>query len=93
KEATDNTQFKGSEMYFTLSLHVVWGAYASAIEWIDQTRVALASGFSFIYCAPLAFNVPEELQNYQSICETGSMIGAVEEVDLMSLDYEDIMKL
>jgi hypothetical protein len=40
----------------------------------------------------LAENVPEELQNYQSICEIGSMIGAVEEVDLMSLDSEDIVR-
>jgi hypothetical protein len=40
----------------------------------------------------VAENVPEELQNYQSICEIGSMIGAVEEVDLMSLDSEDIVR-
>jgi hypothetical protein len=40
----------------------------------------------------IAENVPEELQNYQSICEIGSMIGAVEEVDLMSLDSDDIVR-
>jgi hypothetical protein len=40
----------------------------------------------------VAENVPEELQNYQSICEIGSMIDVVEEVDLMSLDYEDIVR-
>ncbi|KAL5652425.1 hypothetical protein ACJX0J_037883, partial [Zea mays] len=31
----------------------------------------------------VAENVPEELQNYQSICEIGSMIDVVEEVDLI----------
>jgi hypothetical protein len=40
----------------------------------------------------VAENVPEELQYYQSICEIGSMIGAVEEVDLLSLDSEDIVR-
>jgi hypothetical protein len=40
----------------------------------------------------VAENVPEELKNYQSIYEIGSMIGAVEEVDLMSLDSEDIVR-
>jgi hypothetical protein len=40
----------------------------------------------------VAENVPEQLQNYQSICEIGSMIGAVEEVDLMSLDSDDIVR-
>lgn len=40
----------------------------------------------------VAENVHEELQNYQSICEIGSMIGAIEEVDLLSLDSEDIIR-
>jgi hypothetical protein len=40
----------------------------------------------------VAENVPEELQNYQSICEIRSMIGVVEEVDLLSLDSEDIVR-
>jgi hypothetical protein len=40
----------------------------------------------------MAENVPEELQNYQLICEIGSMIGAVEEFDLLSLDSEDIVR-
>ncbi|KAL5667280.1 hypothetical protein ACJX0J_019501, partial [Zea mays] len=39
----------------------------------------------------VAENVPEELQNYQSICEIGSMIGVVEEVDLIaSVDIHGI---
>jgi hypothetical protein len=40
----------------------------------------------------VAENVPKELQNYQAICELGSMIGAVEEVDLLSLDTKDIVR-
>jgi hypothetical protein len=40
----------------------------------------------------VAENVPKELQKYQSICEIGSMIGAVEEVDLMSLDSDDVVR-
>jgi hypothetical protein len=40
----------------------------------------------------VAENVPEELQNYQAICELGSTIGAVEEVDILSLDTKDIVR-
>jgi hypothetical protein len=40
----------------------------------------------------VAENVIEELQNYQSICELGSTIGAVEEVDILSLDTKDIVR-
>jgi hypothetical protein len=36
--------------------------------------------------------VPEELQNYQAICELGSMIGVVEEIDLKSLEIKDIVR-
>jgi hypothetical protein len=40
----------------------------------------------------VAENVPEELQNYQAICELGSIIGVVEEVDILSLDTKDIVR-
>jgi hypothetical protein len=40
----------------------------------------------------VAENVPEELQNYQAICELGSTIGVVEEVDILSLDTKDIVR-
>jgi hypothetical protein len=40
----------------------------------------------------VAENVLEELQNYQAICELGSKVGAVEEVDLLSLDTKDIVR-
>ncbi|PWZ15084.1 hypothetical protein Zm00014a_023890 [Zea mays] len=40
----------------------------------------------------VAENVPEELQNYQAICELGSTIGVVEEVDILSLDSKDIVR-
>jgi hypothetical protein len=40
----------------------------------------------------VAENVAEELQNYQAICELGSTIGTVEEVDILSLDSKDIVR-
>jgi hypothetical protein len=40
----------------------------------------------------VAENVPGELQNYQAICELGSTIGAVEEVDILSLNSKDIVR-
>jgi hypothetical protein len=40
----------------------------------------------------VAENVLEELQNYQAICELGSTIGAVEEVDILSLDSKDMVR-
>jgi hypothetical protein len=40
----------------------------------------------------VAENVPEELQNYQAICELGSTIGAVEEVDINSLNSKEIVR-
>jgi hypothetical protein len=36
--------------------------------------------------------VPEELHNYQAICELGSTIGAVEEVDINSLNSKEIVR-
>ncbi|AQL03106.1 hypothetical protein ZEAMMB73_Zm00001d045752 [Zea mays] len=39
-----------------------------------------------------AKNVPEELLNYQAICEMGSVLGAVEEVDLASLKSNDTVE-
>jgi hypothetical protein len=40
----------------------------------------------------LWLRIPVEIQNYQSICEISFMIGDVEEVDLLSLDSEDIVR-
>jgi hypothetical protein len=40
----------------------------------------------------VAANVLEELQNYQAICELGSTIGAIEEVDILSLDTKDMVR-
>jgi hypothetical protein len=40
----------------------------------------------------VAENVPEELLNYQAICELGSTIGAVEEVDINSLNSKEIVR-
>lgn len=40
----------------------------------------------------MAENVPEELQNYQAICELGFTIGAIEEIELKSLESNDIVR-
>lgn len=39
-----------------------------------------------------AENVPDELRNYQAICELGSVLGVVEEVDLESLELSKSVK-
>jgi hypothetical protein len=64
------------------------GAKITVVPWSSHAKPKSRLHTAWI----VAENVPEELQNYQSICETGSMIGAVEEVDLMSLDSEDIVR-
>jgi hypothetical protein len=64
------------------------GAKIVVVPWSSRAKPKSRLHTAWI----VAENVPEELQNYQSICEIGSMIGAVEEVDLMSLDSEDILR-
>jgi hypothetical protein len=64
------------------------GAKIAVVPW--SSRAKPKSRLHTIWV--VAENVLEELQNYQSICEIGSMIGAVEEVDLMSLDSDDIVR-
>ncbi|PWZ04774.1 hypothetical protein Zm00014a_024870 [Zea mays] len=64
------------------------GAKIAVVPWSSRAKPKSRLHTAWI----VAENVPEELQNYQSICEIGSMIGAVEEVDLMSLDSEDIVR-
>jgi hypothetical protein len=64
------------------------GAKIVVVPWSSRAKPKSRLHTAWI----VAENVPEELQNYQSICEIGSMIGAVEEVDLMSLDSEDIVR-
>jgi hypothetical protein len=40
----------------------------------------------------VAENVPEEMLNFQAICEFGSMLGAVEEVDLKTLEIQNCVR-
>jgi hypothetical protein len=40
----------------------------------------------------VAENVLEEMRNYQAICELGSVIGAVEEIDLKALEIDEVVK-
>jgi hypothetical protein len=64
------------------------GAKIAVVPWSSRAKLKSRLHTAWV----VAENVPEELQNYQSICEIGSMIGAVEEVDLMSLDSKDIVR-
>ncbi|KAK3118157.1 hypothetical protein QOZ80_9BG0695100 [Eleusine coracana subsp. coracana] len=38
-------------------------------------------------------NVPEEMMNYHAACEIGSMIGAVEEIDIEALEERDLIRI
>lgn len=64
------------------------GAKISVSYWSSQAKPKSKLHFVWI----VAENVPEELQNYQAICELGSTIGSVEEVDILSLDTKDIVR-
>jgi hypothetical protein len=64
------------------------GAKNSVSYWSSQAKPKSKLHSVWI----VAENVPEELQNYQAICELGSTIGAVEEVDILSLDSKDIVR-
>jgi hypothetical protein len=64
------------------------GAKISVSSWSSQAKPKSKLHSVWI----VAENVPEELQNYQAICELGSTIGAVEEVDILSLDTKDIVR-
>jgi hypothetical protein len=64
------------------------GAKIAVVPWSSRAKPKSRLHTAWI----VAENVPEELQNYQSICEIGSMIGVVEEVDLISLNSEDIVR-
>jgi hypothetical protein len=64
------------------------GAKISVSSWSSQAKPKSKLHSVWI----VAENVPEELQNYQAICELGSTIGAVEEVDILSLDTKYIVR-
>lgn len=66
----------------------MFGVKIDVVPWNSQAKPKSKLHSVWI----VAENVPEELQNYQAICELGSMIGAVEEVDLLSLDTKDIVR-
>ncbi|PWZ04505.1 hypothetical protein Zm00014a_041846, partial [Zea mays] len=65
------------------------GAKISVSSWSSQAKPKSKLHSLWI----VAENVPEELQNYQAIYELGSTIGVVEEVDILSLDTKDIVRL
>jgi hypothetical protein len=64
------------------------GVKISVIPWSSQAKAKSRLHTTWV----VAENVPEELLNYQAICELGSTIGAVEEIDLNSLESKDIVR-
>jgi hypothetical protein len=64
------------------------GVKISVIPWSSQAKAKSRLHTTWV----VAENVPEELQNYQAICELGSAIGAVEEIDLNSLESKDMVR-
>jgi hypothetical protein len=64
------------------------GAKISVSSWSSQAKPKSKLHSVWI----VAENVPEELQNYHAICELGSTIGAVEEVDINSLNSKEIVR-
>jgi hypothetical protein len=64
------------------------GAKISVSSWSSQAKPKSKLHSVWI----VAENVPEELQNYQAICELGSTIGVVEEVDITSLNSKEIVR-
>jgi hypothetical protein len=64
------------------------GAKISVSHWSSQAKPKSKLHAVWI----VAENVLEELQNYQAICELGSTIRAVEEVDILSLDSKDMVR-
>jgi hypothetical protein len=64
------------------------GAKISVSHWSSQAKPKSKLHAVWV----VAENVPDELQNYQAICEIGSTIGVVEEVDILSLDSKDMVR-
>jgi hypothetical protein len=64
------------------------GAKISVIPWSSQAKAKSRLHTTWV----VAENVPEELLNYQAICELGSTIRAVEEIDLNSLESKDMVR-
>jgi hypothetical protein len=64
------------------------GAKISVSSWSSQAKPKSKLHSVWI----VAKNVPEELQNYQAICELGPTIGDVEEVDITSLNSKQIVR-
>jgi hypothetical protein len=60
----------------------------SVIPWSSQAKAKSRLHTTWV----VAENVPEELLNYQAICELGSTIGAVEEIDLNSLESKEMVR-
>jgi hypothetical protein len=64
------------------------GIKISVIPWSSQAKAKSRLHTTWV----VAENVPEELLNYQAICELGSTIGVVEEIDLISLESKDMVR-
>lgn len=54
------------------------GARVEVVAWSSKARTKARLHTFWVNVE----NVPEKMLNYRGVCETGSMIGAVEEVDM-----------
>lgn len=64
------------------------GVKISVVPWISSATTKARLHTIWV----VAENVPEELRNFQAICELGSALGAVEEVDLKALEMQNCVR-
>lgn len=64
------------------------GVKISVVPWISSAITKARLHTIWV----VAENVPEELRNFQAICELGSALGAVEEVDLKALEMQNCVR-
>jgi len=66
-----------------------FGARVEVMAWSSQAKAKARLHTVWL----LVENVPEEMLNYHGACELGSLIGAVEEVDMEALDEREMVRL
>lgn len=64
------------------------GTKIMVVPWFEQAKAKGRLHTVWV----IAENVLEEMKNYQAICELGSMLGAIEEIDLKALETDETVK-
>jgi hypothetical protein len=64
------------------------GTKIMVVPWFEQAKAKGRLHTVWV----IAENVLEEMKNYQAICELGSMLGAIEKIDLKALETNDTVK-